>query len=75
MIWHFTIQFFIYALASHFLLSCIVGLLVWDLMQITSFHDYWDLNQDLYIGWLFMLLALSLSVVVHVWEDFGLGIF
>jgi len=69
--WQEFIEYCLIRLELHFLLGLAVGLLVFSLTSTILSLGCWGLKKgDSSIPIISLLLALSLSVVVHMWEDY-----
>jgi hypothetical protein len=69
-------SYIIAAITLHFLLGFVVAVLVyWLTSTILSRYSSILNMEDFFIKRFSLLLALSLSVVVHIWEDFVLRLF
>jgi len=76
MIWGFPLSAIIYCSTAHFIMGFSVGLLVYYLMRITSRRiTSVALSRDLFTGWRFGWLVVSLSIIAHVLEDFFIKLF
>ena len=77
MTWDFVMQLAVPGITGHFVLGFGVGLLVYWLTSITSLRMFGLTIGETgpSTGRYVLLLAVSLSIVFHVLEDYGLQLF